>query len=192
MKYLLNTIRTILFISAVVFISGCASTVQYTNVAKFPNQEVGLEDGSKARIYLYSRPFYSKLAVEVRKDHKIIGEVTGKRYLCWEQAPGPMHLSCKGNKLRTHNEDIHENIASLKINIKPGYVYYFEENIPVAGFKNPFKSTKGDLEDAYGPGAWLGGGRPLYEEVACQVTLKQVSGEEGADMIRKCKPPSLQ
>jgi len=121
-------------------LAGCASrTLQYP---PFPVQTKRVEDPTKARIYLV-RPVQalgagSALTIrfsatgsvatgpKVDRYHRMVGEVTAGRYLCWEQPPSTLEIQ--------RIERNADSIASL--DLVAGNVYYLRAST-LMGWRSP-------------------------------------------------------
>jgi len=100
---------------AVTGLMGCASTKQ--SVA-MPDQGKTVEDVSKGRIYVMQSPFAFNIAshhvpVPVWQGNREIGVLVGRAYLCWEQEPGTVEISCGTRGSR-----------GVSLRVEAGKVYY--------------------------------------------------------------------
>lgn len=118
----MKKLSVFLAVAIVALLTGCATTVQYVPL---PDQSVGLENPGMARIYL-SRPSSLGAAVgmDVRDNSRLIGTTYAKGFLCWERPSGQMRLTSQA-----------ENLESRTVDIKSGYVYYYQQSMRVGTWK---------------------------------------------------------
>ena len=112
-----------LALAVVALTSGCVSAVQHVPL---PDQSVGLEKAGMARIYVVRPTMIYGKPVEVRDNARLIGTTVAQTYLCWERPAGSMRLT----------GEAYINLDSRNVNVKSGYVYYYEQVI---------------LDDVFGP-----------------------------------------
>lgn len=111
------------FFLGTLFLSGCATTGQYVMM---PDQNVEIQDPSKARIYVL-RPagyFGSGISMVVKDGDREIGNTKGGgRYLCWEREPGIADITSQS-----------ENKSRLSVNVEAGRCYYILQSVEVGFF----------------------------------------------------------
>ena len=95
---------------------GCASTKQYVPL---PDQNVQIEDTTKARIYVV-RPtsFGAAISMDIFDSGKHIGVTGPYGYLCWERDTGKALVSGSS-----------ENTSTLPIAAEKGKTYYIDQGI---------------------------------------------------------------
>ena len=146
-----------------IFLTACAS--QHQQVARFPNQNVAVEDMEKGRIYVMRHPWLWNIASHmalagVYDGDEQIGTIAGHRgFLSWEREPGKTTISSGGYPKR-----------GVNLTVEKGKVYYILQHVqPDWGTVNLASPASGELA----------------------VTREVVDEETGRKELSRCKPPNL-
>jgi hypothetical protein len=111
--------------AAALLTGGCASTIQYP---PFPDQAKRIDDPAKARVYVIRPAHFFGAAGVIRfgattpeaggprmaGKYRIVGEIAGGGYICWETPPTALELYRSENKPE----------SKFTLNLDAGTVYY--------------------------------------------------------------------
>ena len=112
----MNRITILAGLSAVLMLTGCASTKQFVPL---PDQSKTVEDPAKGRIYVM-RPASvgGAVAMNVTDGGTPIGTTGPRGFLCWERDPGDVIVSSTS-----------ENTSRVSLAVRPGSVHYVVQHV---------------------------------------------------------------
>lgn len=125
----MNILFKSLIIAMLTVLSGCASGPMATQDQDAASKTFAPPSANMAGIYIYrNSPIDEKVTKRLLIDGVLIGETVNKVYFHKEVTPGPHILTTQGEFLDN----------SVKINLRPGKNYFFEQSIKIGTFKgNP-------------------------------------------------------